>query len=145
MFDIKVTRVVKKPIDAVFAILTDHGNYSQFKPVDESILVEQGKTEQNGLGALRKVKLGGMTLHERIVLFEPPYRLGYQIERSAPLRFEHIKGEVMLKEHAEGTEVTWVSQGYIRFPLLGPLLFDRMAQAQGATGFASILKSIEQM
>jgi uncharacterized protein YndB with AHSA1/START domain len=145
MFDISVTRTVNKPIHDVFAALEDHANYKSFPGVDESELVEPGEHERNGLGALRRVVLKPFTLEERIVGFERPTLLRYQIEKSSPITFEHIIGEVRLTEKGDQTEVTWISKGYLRVPLIGNLVLDRMVQKRGGAGFASILKAIERL
>ncbi|MDM7860511.1 SRPBCC family protein [Alteromonas sp. ASW11-36] len=144
MFDIKVERLVKKPIEEVFAALADHGNYAKFPGVDESELITQGEHEANGKGALRRIKIKPFTLYERIVAFERPNRLQYQIEQSSPITFEHEIGEVRLTEAEEGTRVVWISRGHLKVPILGSLILDPMTQKQGAAGFASILKAIER-
>lgn len=144
MFDICVKRTVNKPIQEVFAALEDHANYKSFPGVDSSELMEEGESEKNGLGALRRVVLKPFTLEERIVAFERPTLLRYQIEKSSPITFEHIIGEVSLVENGDKTDVTWISKGHLRFPLLGSLLLDPMVQKQGGAGFASILKTIER-
>ncbi|WP_100644681.1 SRPBCC family protein [Alteromonas facilis] len=145
MFNICVKRTVKKPIEQVFSVFSEHGNYHQFKPINESELVEFGHSEKNGEGALRRIKMNPLTLFERIIAYDPPHRLEYRIEKSSPFTFDHIKGEIKLREVPEGTEVIWESKGYIKVPLLGPLLLDRISERQGTAGFISILNSIDQM
>ncbi len=144
MFDIKVERLVKKPIEEVFAAIADHANYANFPGVDESELVSQGENEPNGKGALRRIKIKPFTLFERIVGFERPTRLQYQIEQSSPITFDHEIGEVRLREVEEGTRVVWISRGHLKVLLLGKWVLDPMTQKQGAAGFASILKAIER-
>ncbi len=79
MFDIRIERVIDKPIDRVFETLADHDNYDSFRGVKESRLLEQGQTEKNGLGALRLIDLGSVRFEERITQFERPTRLGSAI------------------------------------------------------------------
>lgn len=136
-------RTINKPIADVFAYLADHANYSQFKGVDESSLITEGTDSKNGLGAVREIKASGSTLHEKIVKYEPPFLLGYQIVFSKPLPYKHLLGEVTLKETDSGTHVQWVSQGTIKVPLFGPWYFDKQIQKHGARAFGSILKFIE--
>lgn len=143
MFDIKVTRVVKKDINTVFDMLANHAQYKKFPGVSGSKLLEKGKTEENGLGALRMIDTGSVVLHERIVKFERPNKLGYLIEYSKPLPFAHDLGEIVLSEHEEGTLVEWSSKGRINIPFIGGM-FDRRFQNMGGRSFAAILKSIEK-
>lgn len=46
MFSIHVERVIDKPIHDVFAMLSDHENYAQFKGVDEANLLVHGKDDK---------------------------------------------------------------------------------------------------
>ena len=142
MFRIKVERLINKPIEEVFDYLADHKNYSKFPSVDKSELLEQGQYEENGQGALRKVALGSIVLEERITAFERPNRLHYQIEKSSPLPFRHDKGEITLQEEGNKTRVIWVSVGHITIPIVGNLIFDKLINKQGASGFGQTLKWI---
>ena len=145
MFKIKVERIVKKPIDEVFEALSDHASYGSFKAVGVAKLVAEGVEERNGVGALRTIQAGPVKFWERITAFERPTHMQYKIEKSKPVKMQHDKGVIDLKDLGDGTtQVTWVSEGRITIPL--PLigrLFDRQMQKQGTIGFSSILKSIE--
>lgn len=145
MFSIHVERTIDKPIEDVFAALSDHANYSQFKGVDKSTLIVEGKKDKNGLGAVREIIAGGANLHEEIVAYEPPYKLGYKIIKSKPLPYNHELGEVTLKEQDGKTHVTWRSVGHISIFLLGSLYFDKQVQNVGSRAFGSILKHIGSM
>lgn len=143
MFHIQISRLIHKPIEDVFAILSDHANYQRFKGVDSSRLLEQGTAQPNGLGALREIVAGKSVLHERIVDFESPHRIGYLIEYSHPLPYRHQLGIITLVEKDGGTEVSWESKGHIAIPLLGNWYFDKQIQKHGARAFGSILKAID--
>ena len=143
MFDIRIERVINKPISEVFDALADHANYDRFRGIQESRLVEDGKTEKNGEGALRYLDLGTVKFEERITHFQRPTRLGYRIEKSSPLPFDHQLGEINLTEDGDKTLVVWVSRGRIKLPLIGRLVFDPMFERQGYKGFTSLLKQIE--
>lgn len=157
MFNIHVQRNIDKPIDEVFSLLSDHANYAQFKGVDKSSLIKQGHPNKNGVGAVREIVAGKSLLHEQIVKFEPPQHLqpelasnkqkvamlGYQIVFSKPLPYNHIMGEINLSQIDNTTTVTWTSKGYITWPIIGPLFFDKQIQKNGARAFGSILKYID--
>ncbi|MEC8233129.1 MAG: SRPBCC family protein [Pseudomonadota bacterium] len=145
MFSIHVERTINKPIAEVFAILSDHANYAQFKGVDKSTLLVEGKLEKNGLGAVREIVAGGANLHEEIVAFDPPYKLGYKVIKSKPLPYDHELGEITLEERGDKTHVTWRSVGHISIFLLGSLYFDKQVQNVGSRAFGSILKHIDAM
>lgn len=145
MFSIHVERTINKPIADVFAVLSDHANYAQFKGVDKSTLLIEGKLEKNGLGAVREIVAGGANLHEEIVAFDPPYKLGYKVIKSKPLPYDHELGEITLEERGDKTHVTWRSVGHISIFLLGSLYFDKQVQNVGSRAFGSILKHIDAM
>ena len=145
MFKIKVERIVKKPIDEVFEALSDHASYGSFKAVGVAKLVNEGDEERNGVEALRSIQTGPVKFWERITAFERPTHMQYQIEKSKPIKMQHDKGVIDLKDLGDGTtHVTWVSEGRLTVPLpLVGRLFDRQMQKQGTIGFSGILKSIE--
>ena len=143
MFSIHVERTINKPIEEVFSILSDHVNYEQFKAIEQSNLLVKGKLETNGLGAVREIISGGSNLHEEIVAYDPPYKLGYKVVKSKPLPYDHQLGEITLKEEGEKTHVTWRSKGHITIFLLGSLYFDKQIQNVGSRAFGSILKQID--
>ncbi|WP_394221312.1 SRPBCC family protein [Alteromonas gracilis] len=145
MFSIHVERTINKPIQDVFAIISDHANYSQFKAIEQSNLIKEGTHEKNGLGAVREIISGGANLHEEIVAYEPPYKLGYKVIKSKPVPYDHQLGEITLKEKDGKTHVTWRSEGHITIFLLGSLYFDKQIQSVGSRAFGSILKQIESM
>lgn len=143
MFHIQVSRQINKSIETVFEALSDHANYDKFKGVDGARLLEEGKEERNGLGALREIVAGKSVLHERIMQFERPSRLAYLIEYSKPLPYQHEFGRITLVSKDGGTFVTWESKGHIGIPVLGNWYFDKQIQKIGGRAFGSILKSID--
>ncbi|MGB3110852.1 MAG: SRPBCC family protein [Psychrobacter alimentarius] len=143
MFKIKVERIVRKPINEVFEALSDHASYGLFKSVGVAKLVTEGDEERNGVGALRTVQTGAFKVWERITAFERPIHMQYQIEKARPIKMEHYKGIIDLKDLEDGsTHVTWISEGRLVVPLVGRL-FDRKMQKQGTIVFNSMLKSLE--
>lgn len=141
MYKVKAERTIDKPIELVFTMLTDHGNYSQFPGVKDSKLLEEGHTDINGEGALRYIDAGKMRLTERITSYTFPTRMTYHIESSEPVFIDLRKGEVTLYQEGQSTRVVWISEGNIKVPIIGPIL-DKIMQKQFTRAFGSILKSI---
>ena len=142
MKTITVKRVVKAPIDKVFDLLADHANYKNFPGIKNSILVREGKSEKNGVGALREITAMGAWFLEEITHYDRPRRLDYQIVKARP-PMDHEGGSVRLAPHAEGCEVTWTTKIHIAIPLIGALL-DKLVLPQLEKGLAGTLKHIEQ-
>lgn len=145
MFSISVERTIDKPIETVFEILSDHENYSQFKAIDTSNVLREGNENKNGVGAIREIISGDSNLHEEIVCFEPPFKLGYKVVKSSPLPYEHELGEILLEDREGKTHVTWRSKGHISIFIFGTLYFDKQIQKVGSRAFGSILKHIDNM
>lgn len=144
MFRIHVERVLGKDINAVFEAIADHARYDRSPGVSKSLLIEKGRDERNGTGALRVIGAGRLELTERITRFERPYRMDYRIEKSSPFRVEHTRGEIVLKPDGEQTRVIWISEGAVKVPLVGRLM-DRMAERSFSRAFSSLLKAIERL
>ena len=144
MFKIKVEKFLKNDIQSIFNRISDHENYKNFPGVSESILLEHGKEEKNGKGALRKINSGSIEFIERIIHFEPPFKMTYVIEKSWPLPIAHEKGEMILRADGEGTFITWTSEGSVSIPFLGPFILDRIIEKRGAELFDKILSSLEK-
>jgi uncharacterized protein YndB with AHSA1/START domain len=144
MFHIHVERVVAKDIDTVFEAISDHARYDRFPGVSKSLLIEEGKDEKNGTGAVRVIGAGRLELTERITQFERPTRMDYHIEKSSPFSVQHTKGEIVLQPEGERTWVTWISEGHVQVPLLGRVM-DRLAERSFSKAFSSLLKAIERL
>lgn len=143
MFKIKVERIVKSPIDKVFDAISDHASYALYPSVGKAVLLSEGDEERNGKGALRTVETGAFKVWERITAFERPVHMQYKIERAKPIKMDHEKGIIDLKDLGDGTtHVTWVSEGHMAVPLIGRF-FDKNMQSKGTAVFHSMLKSIE--
>jgi uncharacterized protein YndB with AHSA1/START domain len=143
MFKIKVERIVKLPIEDVFEAISDHSSYAKFPSVGIANLLNEGDEEKNGKGALRTVENGPFKVWERITAFERPVHMQYLIEQSKPIKIDHYKGIIDLKDLGDGTtHVTWVSEGKMCVPLIGRF-FDKKMKKQGTAVFHSMLKSIE--
>ena len=143
MFKIRVERIVKAPIENVFEAISDHANYALYPSVGIAKLLHEGDEERNGKGALRTVETGSFKVWERISEFKRPVHMQYKIEQAKPIKMDHYKGIIDLKDLGDGTtHVTWVSEGKMVVPLIGRF-FDSKMQKQGTSVFHSMLKSIE--
>ena len=86
-------------------------------------LVRDGAPERNGLGAIRRVKLLGLTLDEEVVRWDPPHRFDYVIIKGLPVR--HL-GKLELTEEGDETTLTWRITLASRVPLLAALVLWRL-------------------
>ena len=138
---ILVRRTIAAPIGEVFALLSDHPGYTAFRGIKDARVLQEGRDEPNGLGAIRRIDLGSVWFEEEITAFDPPIRMDYRILRSRP-PIEHELGSILLKETDQGTEVTWTSTFRVRIPLIGRWITESAAKT-GEKAFGRILKAIE--
>lgn len=126
---VRVEQVVDASRDALFAVLTDHEGYGRFPGVKKCELIQTGHTDRNGLGALRRVYLGGPTvLDEEIVAYDAPHHFEYRIVRARPVPVKHILGRVEFEAIGPSrTRVVWVSTFEIPLPLIGKSVSKRIA------------------
>jgi len=142
MRTITVQRTIPAPIEKVFDVLADHANYKTFPGVKDSRLVEEGKPDRNGVGAVRHIVTPGVWFKERITAYERPRRFDYRIiESSLPL--EHEGGSVRLESFGGATQVTWTSTMRLKIPVIGGLL-TKLAAGKLEQAFGSMLKETER-
>ncbi len=115
---VKTSITINRPLEVVFERLTDHEAMADWPGINACKLVETG-TPRNGLGAVREVRLSGLTLLEKVVRFEPPHAFDYTITKGLPV--DHL-GEVRLSEQQGATEVTWEINLTSRWPMLCAVL-----------------------
>jgi uncharacterized protein YndB with AHSA1/START domain len=142
MKTITVTRTINAPIEKVFDIISDHARYKDFPGIRDSKLVREGRTERNGVGAVREIDAGKAWFQEEVTAYDRPRRLDYLIVKSRP-PLEHKGGSVRLEPSAGGCTVTWTTTVGVKIPLIGGLI-DRLMLPQLERGLAGTLKHIER-
>jgi len=55
LINIRVEYLLDMDVEDVFDAITDHENYDRYPGFDSSELLETGRTERNGEGALRRL------------------------------------------------------------------------------------------
>lgn len=115
-------RRFEAPIERVFAVLTNHEGMSDWPGLDGVRLVREGQP-RNGLGAIRRVAVMGLTLDEEVVRWEPPRAFDYRIIKGLPV--EHL-GTVELVDQGGATELTWRIRLFSWVPLLAWAVLARL-------------------
>lgn len=112
---VDITHTFKAPIQAVFDRLTDHESMKNWPGTKDCQVISPGVPAPNGLGAVRRIKVGGLTLDERVVSWDPPNGFDYTIIRGLPVK--HL-GQVRLSEDENGVHASWHIELTSRVPLL---------------------------
>lgn len=142
MKTITVQHIIKAPAEKIFDILADHANYKQFPGVRDSRLMQPGKRDKNGIGAVRQIDVGRARFVEIITRYKRPTRLDYRIVKSFP-PVKHQGASITLEATPEGTVVTWSSTVRLKLPVVGKLLTPLLT-AQLSKGFLHTLKAVEK-
>lgn len=110
--DVRVSVVVRHPIDAVFAHLTDVANLSEFVGFGPIPGIREAKWENEDgirLGAIRTVVNTDGTQHrEEVVGYDPPRRIEDRIfDVTSPLRHlaKDIRDEFVFETVEDGTRI----------------------------------------
>lgn len=104
---VAVTRVIAAPRAHVFDTFTTHTTYARLPGVLASTLLQPGQgSASNGPGALREIRLPGVTLRERVTGVSRPDYWDYHFVHW-PLPFPHAGGRMAFRDVPGGTEVRW--------------------------------------
>jgi uncharacterized protein YndB with AHSA1/START domain len=109
MASIDVYEEVARPIQKVWELLTDHESMSRWASTAAGYKVtldKEGASERNGKGAVRRVKLPGMTLLEEVVHFDAPVEMRYSIREGMAGLQGHL-GTIKLTERDGRTHIHW--------------------------------------
>jgi uncharacterized protein YndB with AHSA1/START domain len=121
METIEVKIHIQAPIEKVWRLFSNHEGYTFIRRVSEAKLLKPGRTEENGLGAVRRIRILGVTFIEDIVAFDPPSLLEYHV-RECTLPIRHEIGRMQFTPTDRGTDVHWVSRFEMQVPVVGGLL-----------------------
>ncbi len=126
---VQYTLQIRASIESVFARLTDHESMGDWPGVSSAKLLVQGQPK-NGMGAVRVLRARGLSIHEKVVHFDPPNRYDYQIIKGLPVR--HL-GSVRLTQEGELVTVHWEVKMSSKIPfvaqLIGKMLKDGLPAA----------------
>jgi len=100
MVELEIDQHFSAPPEKVFAAVTDHKRIEDWQKGTRVTIEKPGVPPPNGLGAVRKIRGGPITVYEEVVRWEAPYIMDYRLIRGFPLR-DHL-GELRLQPTPEG-------------------------------------------
>lgn len=113
---IDVTVESSAPRDAVWRVLADSPRYADWGVWDRSEMERPGRSEPNGLGAIRVLTQGKRSLREEVVAFEPATRFDYRVLSGIPVR-DYVARVDLSDRAGGGTTIRWRST-FSALPLL---------------------------
>jgi hypothetical protein len=90
--------------DRVFAAITDHAALGSWLPADVR-LETPGTPPPNGLGAVRVVRVRGLSIREQVTRFEAPRAMDYRVIGGAPFQ-DHL-GQIRVAADGDGALVDY--------------------------------------
>ena len=90
--------------DRVFAAITDHAALGSWLPADVR-LESPGTPPPNGVGAVRIVRVRGLSIREQVTRFEAPRAMDYRVISGAPFQ-DHL-GEISVTPDGDGALVDY--------------------------------------
>jgi hypothetical protein len=95
--------------EAVWSRVSDHAATPSWVPKVKSVRVEKDGAVHNGVGTIRVVEFRPWlwsTIHEAIVLFEPPQAFNYVLFRGMAALQKHL-GRLEVETKGNGCTVRW--------------------------------------
>jgi hypothetical protein len=140
MHDVQVNIHIKAPIEQVFETISDHQRFLSSADGTVTTLLREGKSERDGLGGIREVKVGRRAWYvEEITAWERPIYFEYTI-RKASMPIRHEVSRLSFTATHGGTDVQWTSRFSIPIPILGLFLSAKAANLY-SKAFSALLKA----
>ena len=109
-----------KPVAALYARLADHNQLSPLLGAPVKRIVD-GRGDVNGVGSVRRIGAGPLSIEETVVVAEPSKRIEYKITRGGfPLRNHH--GRLDFASEGRGSRVTWTIEFDSALPVIGSVV-----------------------
>jgi len=90
--------------EALWAVVVDHEGMGDWLDANISVIAGPG---DGGVGTVRRIKSGPLTIDEEVTVCDPPRRMVYRIVRGLPLLRYH-QGEVRVSPWGDsGSELSW--------------------------------------
>src|SRR5690349_14551246 len=109
MLSIEKSLHVEAAPDKVWQVVSKHEEYPRWSAVKHVSLTREGAPDRNGVGAVRVMKVGPLSLVEEITGFEPGRRLAYDIKSGFP-NLRHESAEILLSPERGGTRIDYTAK-----------------------------------
>jgi uncharacterized protein YndB with AHSA1/START domain len=122
MQEIALEATSAAPRERVWALLADTASWADWAPFETAAVATPGPEQPEGVGMVRHLGRGrGRVTVERISVFEPPERFGYELVSGVPVR-DYNALVTLAEEPGGGTVISWRSTFHGKFPVPAALV-----------------------
>lgn len=100
MYTIEIDETFDVPRNRVFALFADHGRFGKLLGAPVKRIQDSDQADPNGIGSVRKIGIGPLSLEETVIGFEPDSLIEYTITSMSPIR-NHM-GRIRFDDAGEG-------------------------------------------
>ncbi|MCG2581634.1 MAG: SRPBCC family protein [Marinobacter sp.] len=100
MYTIEIDETFDVPRNRVFALFADHGRFGKLLGAPVKRIQDSDQADPNGIGSVRKIGIGPLSLEETVIGFEPDSLIEYTITSMSPIR-NHM-GRIRFEDSGEG-------------------------------------------
>jgi uncharacterized protein YndB with AHSA1/START domain len=123
-FDIEAQALSSAPIHRVWKLLSEQEQWPSWSGFESVVIEEAGDPVRDGVGAVRRTKLGRTIGREEVTRFDAPHTYGYRLLSGLPIR--NYEALVMLNETSGGTQIKWQSTFQEKIPFTGAMVARRL-------------------
>jgi hypothetical protein len=95
----KVSRIADAPLETVWDLVADGAGWKNWAGIFASALEREGTPPPNGVGSIRKLGAPPLASREEVVVWDPPFHLGYVVLSGMPVR--NYRADIWLDDRSE--------------------------------------------
>lgn len=100
MHTIEINETFDVPLSRVFALFAEHERFGKLIGAPVKRIKDSDQADPNGVGSVRRIGIGPLSLEETVTSFEPDALIEYTITSMSPLR-NHL-GRIRFEDDGEG-------------------------------------------
>lgn len=105
--ELHVVQHAKAPVEVVWGVIADARRWNEWGRFRTARLEREGRTEPDGVGALRVFGNPPVLSREEVVVFDAPRHFAYELRSGLPI--EGYRSDVRLEPEGAGTRIEWRS------------------------------------
>lgn len=100
MYTIEINETFDVPRRKVFALFADHHRFGKMIGAPVKRIKDSDQADPNGIGSIRKIGIGPLSLEETVLGFEPDLLIEYAITSLSPIK-NHL-GRIRFSDTPDG-------------------------------------------